>query len=96
MRSFTVTPDNLRRAAGSVDATVHRAEGETVIADAPDLGHGELGTAVADLMQAMTGGWTEAVAQADDVASGLRESAGFYERSDESAQATITALARPS
>ncbi|MEV7756869.1 type VII secretion target [Microbacterium sp. NPDC089180] len=96
MRSFTVTPDNLRRAAAGVDATVHRAEAETAVADARDLGHGALGTAVADLMEAMTGGWTEAVAQTDDVADGLRESAGLYERSEEGAQASIKALGRPS
>lgn len=96
MRSFTVTPDDLRRAAGGVDATVHRAEAETAVADAHDLGHRELGTAVTDLMQAMTGGWTEAIVQTDDVASGLRESAGLYERAEDAADATVKALGRRS
>lgn len=96
MRSFTVTPENLRRAAGGVDATVHRAEAETAVADAHELGHRELGTAVTDLMQAVAGGWTEAIVQTDDVASGLRESADFYERAEDAADATVRALGRRS
>ncbi|MEZ3157898.1 hypothetical protein AB1K56_13310 [Microbacterium sp. BWR-S6Y] len=93
MRSLTVITDTLRRAAGSLDLTARAAEAETAVADARQLGHGQLGQAVDAFMQAMTGGWTEATAQVDDTAAGLRESAGLYERVEEGSDATIRALA---
>lgn len=92
MRELSVDPERLRRTAQVVDATVRRAESETTVPDSRDLGHTELGAVVGDFVQALTGGWTEAVAQADDVASGLRDSADIYERADAEAQATVSAL----
>lgn len=89
MRSFTVTPENLRRTASVVDASVHSVETETAVADARRLGHTALTTAVSDLMRAMTGGWAEATVQTDDLASGLRDSADAYERAEAEADATL-------
>ncbi len=93
MRSLSVDIDNLRRTAGLIDSTAEQAEAETAVIDAGQLGHAQLGASVNEFMQAMTGGWAEATAQVDDIAAGLRESAGLYERIEEGSDSTIRALA---
>lgn len=92
MREISVDPERLRRTAQVVDVTVQRAESETAVPASRNLGHAELGAAVGDFVQALTGGWTEVVAQSDDVASGLRDSAAMYEMADAKANATVKAL----
>lgn len=93
MQSLTVDTHDLRVTAGLIDLTAESAEAETAVADARQLGHAQLGAAVDEFMQAMTGGWTEATGQTDDIAAGLRESAELYDRAEQGAAATVRALA---
>lgn len=92
MRKSTVDPEALRRAALVVDAATGRAEAETSIVSARTLGHAGLTAAAEELLQALTGGWTEAVAQLDAVAEGLRASAQVCERADDEGDRDMRAI----
>jgi len=92
MREISVDPEDLRRAAGILDVDVRRAEAKTTVPDSRNLGHAELSAAVGEFVQALTGGWMEAVTQADDLVSGLRDSAEIFERADAKGGETLRAL----
>lgn len=92
MRAFTVIPDELRRTALIFGNVIRPAEGQFRMPWTRTLGHEALCAAVDDFAGALAGGWTEAVASVDDVASGLREVASMYERVDDDADVTLKAL----
>ena len=92
MRAFTVIPDELRRTALIFDSVIRPAESQFRMPWTRTLGHEALSEAVDDFAGALAGGWTEAVASVDDVASGLREVATMYERVDSDADVAVQAL----
>lgn len=82
MQRFTVEPEALRRAAYVVDAAADHAGASTSLTPTRNLGHARLSAAAEELLQSLTGGWTEATAQIDAVAASLRATAQIYERAD--------------
>lgn len=95
MRTFEVDTDALRRAASVISHAVNTTEPVVATAPTSNLGNAELETALAEFMQALTGGWMERVAATEAVVDTLTASAGLYETANDKGVEDLTQGKKP-